>query len=207
MKQVLKRYIDFSLRSWGSEMTLRLSTVIILIFTFSVTIFLAQSAFNFKRVMNRWGDNTKITVYLAEGQNEDTRQKIENYLKRIQDVESIKFISQDEAIAQFSKSNSLFTNDFIDDLKEQEVFPESFEVTLNGSIQDTVYLNRIKQVSDKINDQIGVEEVSYGQGWIEKYSAFLRLMNSLVAIIVTLFIAASLLIISNLIRVMVHNQR
>jgi cell division transport system permease protein len=207
MKQALKRYIDFTLRSWGSETTLRLSTAVILIFTFSVTIFLAQSALNFKRVMNRWGDDTKITVYLAEGQTDETRKAIESYLGKVSEVQMIKFISQDEAIALFSKKNSLFTNDFIDDLKEQEVFPESFEVTLKGSIQNAAYLKRIKEVSEKINTQLGVEEVSYGQGWIEKYSAFLNLMNSLVAVIVILFIVASLLIISNLIRVVVYNQR
>lgn len=207
MKQAFKRYIDFTLRSWSSETTLRLSTVIILIFTFSVTIFLSQSALNFKKVMTRWGDDTKMTVYLAEGQTDETRKGIEDFLKSIADVEMIRFISQDEAIAQFSKKNSLFTNEFISDLKDQEVFPESFEVTLKGSIQNQAYLKKLKNISENITGQIGVEEVSYGQGWIEKYSAFLNLMNSLVSVIVFLFIAASLLIISNLVRVMVYNQR
>lgn len=207
MKQAFKRYIEFALRSWSSETTLRISTVVILIFTFSVTIFLSQSALNFKKVMNRWGDDTKMTVYLAEGQTDDTRKGIESFLKAIADVEMIRFISQEEAIAQFSKKNSLFTNEFISDLKDQEVFPESFEVTLKGSIQNQAYLKKLKNISDTINGQIGVEEVSYGQGWIEKYSAFLNLMNSLVSAIIFLFIAASLLIISNLVRVMVYNQR
>ncbi len=207
MKQAFKRYIDFTLRSWSSQTTLRLSTLVILIFTYSVTIFLSQSAFNFKRVLNRWGDDTKMTVYLAEGQTDDTRKSIESFLKTVADVEMIRFVSQEEAIAQFSKKNSLFSNEFIDDLKDQEVFPESFEITLKGSIQNQEYLKKLKSISENINGQIGVEEVSYGQGWIEKYSAFLNLMNSLVAVIVFLFIAASLLIISNLVRVIVYNQR
>lgn len=207
MKQAFKRYIDFTLRSWSSQTTLRLSTLVILIFTYSITIFLSQSALNFKRVLNRWGDDTKLTVYLAEGQTDDTRKGIEGFLKSISDVEMIRFVSQEEAIAQFSKKNSLFTNEFLEDLKDQEVFPESFEVTLKGSIQNQEYLKKLKSISENINGQIGVEEVSYGQGWIEKYSAFLNLMNSLVAAIVFLFIAASLLIISNLVRVLVYNQR
>lgn len=207
MKQAFKRYVDFTLRSWSSETTLRLSTIVILVFTFSVTIFLSQSALNFKKVMNRWGDDTKITVYLAEGQTDDTRKGIESFLKTISDVEMIRFISQEEAIAQFSKKNSIFTNEFISDLKDQEVFPESFEVTLKGSIQNQEYLKKLKSISETVNGQIGVEEVSYGQGWIEKYSAFLNLMNSLVSAIVILFIAASLLIISNMVRVLVYNQR
>lgn len=207
MQQAFKRYIDFTLRSWSSETTLRLSTIVILIFTYSITIFLSQSALNFKKVLNRWGDDTKITVYLAEGQTDDTRKNIEGFLKAISDVEMIRFVSQEEAIAQFSKKNSLFTNEFIDDLKDQEVFPESFEVTLKGSIQNQAYLKKLKTISDTINGQIGVEEVSYGQGWIEKYSAFLNLMNSLVAAIIFLFLCASLMIISNLVRVLVYNQR
>lgn len=207
MKQAFKRYLEFSVRSWSSDTTLRLSTLVILIFTFSVTIFLSQSALNFRKVLNRWGDDTKMTVYLAEGQTDETRKGIETFLKTISDVQKIKFISQEEAIALFSKKNSLFTNDFISDLKDQEVFPESFEVTLRGSIQNQAYLKKLKSISEIINGQVGVEEVSYGQGWIEKYSAFLNLMNSLVSAIVVLFIAASLLIISNLVRVMVYSQR
>lgn len=207
MKQVFKRYLDFTLRSWSSEATLRLSTIVILIFTFSITIFLSQSALNFRKVLNRWGDDTKITVYLSEGQTDETRKNTEKYLQSIEDVEKVQFVSQDDAIKLFSTKNSLFTNDFLSDLKDQQVFPESYEVTLKGSIQNPEYLKKLKSISENINQQVGVEEVSYGEGWIEKYSAFLNLMNSLISAIIIIFIAASLLIISNLVRVLVYNQR
>ena len=207
MKQVFNRYIDFTLRSWSSDAKLRISTLIILVFTFSITIFLSQSAFNFKNILNRWGDSTKMTVYLSEGQTQETRADIELYLKNLPDVKKVQFISQEQAIRQFSKGNSLFTNDFISDLKDQEVFPESFEITLTGSIQDGKYLKKLKKISESIYQKIGVEDVSYGQGWIEKYSAFLNLMNSLVTAVVVLFLIASILIISNLVRVMVYNQK
>lgn len=207
MKQVFDRYIDFTLRSWGSDAKLRISTLVILVFTFSITIFLSQSAFNFKNILNRWGDATKMTVYLSEGQTPETRTDIEEFLQSLPDVKGVVFISQEQAIKQFSKGNTLFTNDFISDLKDQEVFPESFEVTLSGSIQNQEQIKKLKSVADMIHKKIGVEEVSYGQGWIEKYSAFLNLMNSLVTVVVFLFLVASLLIISNLVRVMVYNQK
>lgn len=207
MKQVFNRYIDFTLRSWGSDAKLRISTLVILVFTFSITIFLSQSAFNFKNILNRWGDATKMTVYLSEGQTPETRADIVSFLKKMPDVREVTFISQEQAITQFSKGNTLFTNDFISDLKDQEVFPESFEITLSGSIQDQKYIRKLKKISETIQQKIGVEDVSYGQGWIEKYSAFLNVMNSLVTAVVVLFLVASLLIISNLVRVMVYNQK
>lgn len=195
------------MRSWMSETRLRISTLVILVFTYSVTLFLIQSAFNFQGIMNRWGDSTKITVYLSDGQTPETRDKIEKYISGLHEVKKIHFISQEEAVSQFRSKNSLFSKDFLDDLKSQEVFPESFEVTLKGSIRDESYFSKIQDTSKQIGDQVGVEEVSYGQGWIERYSAFLRVTNSLVTAIVFLFIIATLIIISNLIRVLVYNQR
>lgn len=206
MLRLLKRYYHFTMRSWSSETSLRASTLVILIFTYAVTLFLIQSAFNFKGIMNRWGDATKVTVYLTEGQTEETRTKIHKFIEGLPEVKALKFVSQEEAIKQFSSKNSIFGKEFIDDLKHQEVFPESIDVTLKGSLKDQSYFNKMLETSTLIEQQIGVDEVSYGKGWIEKYAAFLRLTNSLVGAIVALFIFASLLIISNLIRVLVYNQ-
>ncbi len=203
----IHKYLRFSMRSWMSETRLRISTLVILVFTYSVTLFLIQSAFNFQGIMNRWGDSTKITVYLSDGQTPETRDKVEKYIAGLHEVKKIHFISQEEAVSQFRSKNSLFSKDFLDDLKSQEVFPESFEVTLKGSIRDESYFAKIQDTSKQISDQVGVEEVSYGQGWIERYSAFLRVTNSLVTAIVFLFIIATLIIISNLVRVLVYNQR
>jgi cell division transport system permease protein len=204
---VFKKYWKFSLRSWARETSLRASTLLILIFTYAVTLFLITSAVNFKKIINRWGDATKLTVYLSEGGNEATRGAITTYINTLPEVKEIRFIPQEEAVAQFSSKNSIFSKDFLNDLKSQEVFPESFEVTLKGSLKDQTYFPKMIETSQLIEKQIGVDEVSYGQGWIERYSAFLKLSNSLIGVIVVLFIFASLLIISNLIRVLVYNQQ
>jgi cell division transport system permease protein len=180
---------------------------VILIFTYSVTLFLIQSAFNFQGIMNRWGDSTKVTVYLSDGQTPETREKIEKSIQALNETKSIKYISQEDAVAQFQSKNSLFSKDFLEDLKSQEVFQESFEVTLKGSLKDETYFTKIQDTSQKIGEMVGVEEVSYGQGWIERYGAFLRVTNSLVTMIVILFVLASLIIISNLVRVLVYNQK
>ncbi len=203
----LRKYLRFSKRSWISETRLRISTLVILIFTYSVTLFLIQSAFNFQGIMNRWGDSTKVTVYLSDGQTVETREKIEKSILGLPETQKLKFISQEEAVSQFQSKNSLFSKDFLEDLKSQEVFQESFEVTLKGSLKDESYYAKIQQTAKAIGEIVGVEEVSYGQGWIERYGAFLRVTNSLVTVIVVLFILASLVIISNLIRVLVYNQK
>jgi cell division transport system permease protein len=204
---MFKKYWKFSLRSWARETSLRASTLLILVFTYAVTLFLINSALNFKKIINRWGDATKLTVYLTEGGNESTREAIHKFINTLGEVKDVRFIPQDEAVAQFSSKNSIFSQDFLNDLKSQEVFPESFEVTLKGSLKDESYFPKMIEASNLIEKQLGVDEVSYGQGWIERYSAFIKLSNSLIGVIVVLFIFASLLIISNLIRVLVYNQQ
>lgn len=204
---VFKKYWKFSLRSWARETSLRASTLLILVFTYAVTLFLINSAFNFKKIINRWGDASKLTVYLTEGQTEQTRNTISSFLSGLDEVEAVKYISQEEAQSQFSSKNTIFSKDFLSDLKSQEVFPESFEVTLKGSLKDENSFTKMIALSEIVEKQIGIDEVSYGQGWIERYSAFLKLSNSLIGVIVILFILASLLIISNLIRVLVYNQQ
>lgn len=203
---LFNKYLKFSLRSWSRETSLRASTLVILIFTYAVTLFLVTSAFNFKKIINRWGDSAKLTVYLTAGQTQATKTQIESYISQLAEVKKIEYISQEAAANEFSKKNSIFAKDFLEDLKSQDVFPESYEVLLKGSINDQKYFKKITETTQLISGQIGVDEVSYGQGWIEKYSAFIRLSNSIIGIIVVLFIAASVLIISNLIRVLIYNH-
>ena len=207
MTPFLHKYLRFAQRSWQSETRLRMSTLLILVFTYSVTLFLIQSAFNFRSIMNRWGDSTRLTVYLADGQTVETREKIKREIWNHPEVKDVSFVSQDEAISQFQSKNSIFSKDFLEDLKSQEVFPESFDVVLKGSLRDQTYFAKVQSAAKVVGDIVGVEEVSYGQGWMERYGAFLRLTNSLVTVIVLLFLMACLVIISNLIRVLVYNQR
>lgn len=207
MQHLFKRYLRFAARSWNRETSLRTSTFLILVFTYAITIFLVESAINFKSIVNRWGDEAKINVYLSEGQTESSLQTISRQLSSYKEVENLKYISRDNAMIDFSANNTLFSKAFINDLKNQSVFTDSYEVKLKGSLQNENYLSVMGSLSAKIKNIIGVDEVSYGQGWVERYSAFLKFSNSLIFIIVSLFVIATLLMISNLIRVLIYNHK
>ncbi len=82
MWTLFRRYKLFAIRSWEREATLKISSFLILAVTYALTIFLIESAFNFKSIISRWGDAPKLTVYLSEGQTPTTQKKINKQKKR-----------------------------------------------------------------------------------------------------------------------------
>lgn len=207
IKHLFKRFLKFSTRSWTREATLRSSTLVILVFTYAITIFLVTSAINFKSIVGRWGESAKISVYVENGQSTEQIEGIHRSIAEMDHVADVKFLSSDVAMREFAQDNKIFPETFIKDLKENSVFTDSFEITLRESLHDEKALSYLGSVSEKIEKIIGIDEVSYGQGWVERYAEFLKFSNFIIIMIVLLFSCATLIMISNMIRVLIYNYR
>jgi cell division transport system permease protein len=147
----------------------------------------------------QWREQFRLSVFLED---RVTQTQLEILEKRIQNevaVKSITFTSKEEALANFRR-----------ELKGQESLleglgdnplPASFQLKIREGHQSPEALKRLSAFLGRLE---GVEDIQYGQEWIERISSAAQLMRVLGIIIGSILTLGSALIVSNTIRLAVY---
>jgi cell division transport system permease protein len=152
--------------------------------------------FNIRLIIDEVKEEFYIYVYLKEGY-EDTELVKENIYK-IEGIETIDYISKDEAEQEFRES----FKDEADmlDILDKNYFPASYRITLVSDLREE---DTITSIASDISSIDGVDEVDYGQEWVEKISEFeekLRIISFVIGIILAII---NITIISNAIKLII----
>jgi len=179
---------------WGglsSIVTIGVSFVIIGIF---LLVILHMNA-----LVAEWKEQFQLSVFLED---KITQTQLEILEKRIQNesaVKSVTFITREQALANFRR-----------ELKGQESLleglgnnplPASFQLKVREDYQSPAALDRLSAFLSRLE---GVEDIQYGQEWIERISHAARIVKLLGLIIGSALTLGSALIISNTIRLAVY---
>lgn len=206
MQSLLNKYFRFFLRSWSKEFRVKFSAIMVLSLTYSIMCFLIISGTNFQDIVNDWGQSTRVTAYI-KAKNQKELEKIGGKLSGIEHVTQASYVPAQKAMERFSKRNQMYSKEFLVELQKQKVFSDYFELALDSNLSKKESLDELRTVAGAVGRVNGVEDVSYGQGWIEQYSSFLRFSYYMTLSIVGIFVILTMLIISNLIRVLISNSR
>jgi cell division transport system permease protein len=179
---------------WGglaSIITIGVSFVIIGIF---LLVILHMNA-----LVAEWKEQFQLSVFLED---KITQTQLEILEKRIQNESAVKrvtFITREQALANFRR-----------ELKGQESLleglgsnplPASFQIKIREGYQSPAALERLSAFLSRLE---GVEDIQYGQDWIERISNAARIVRLLGLIIGSVLTLGSALIISNTIRLAVY---
>jgi cell division transport system permease protein len=146
-----------------------------------------------------WKEQFQLSVFLED---KITPTQLEILEKRIQNesaVKSVTFITREQALANFRR-----------ELKGQESLleglgnnplPASFQLKIREGYQSAAALARLSAFLGRLE---GVEDIQYGQEWIERVSGAARVVKLLGLIIGSVLTLGSALIISNTIRLAVY---
>jgi cell division transport system permease protein len=146
-----------------------------------------------------WKEQFQLSVFLED---KITQTQLEILEKRIQNesaVKSVAFITREQALANFRR-----------ELKGQESLleglgnnplPASFQLKIREGYQSPAALERLSAFLSRLE---GVEDIQYGQDWIERISHAARIVKLLGLIIGSVLTLGSALIISNTIRLAVY---
>ena len=147
----------------------------------------------------KWREQFRLSVFLED---RITQTQLEILEKRIQNeaaVKDITFTSKEEALANFRR-----------ELKGQESLleglgdnplPASFQLKIREGYQSPDALRRLSAFLTRLE---GVEDIQYGQEWIERISNAAHIMKALGIIIGSILTLGSALIVSNTIRLAVY---
>lgn len=194
-------------RTWKFNPAMQLATFSVLVGTFCVITIFVSVHQNLNQLLTRWGEDVQMTVFLKEEVVQGEVSKVETFLKNITDIEHISYISKDEAARRFQKQMGAAAPDLLSDKDFGNPLPASFEVKLGAHMATAAAFETLVNLADKVSSLESVDEVSYGQGWVENYSSLVNQFGKSSWLLVIILLAGSLLVIGNSIRNSIFQRR
>ena len=181
-----------------------LNTVTIITISLSILIVSAFVLFfiNASALMSSWREGVRIVVYLKNDVAPADIPAMQSSLLAMYGVSSVEFISKETALEQLKmqmkRQSSILENLSINPL------PDTFEIRMIAASQNW---EKAEELSKKIELLPMVEEVEYGQRWLEKFSGVYSLFRLAGFTLGALFLVAAIFIVANTIRLLLYSRR
>lgn len=187
-------FISLRRNNWMSVASI--GTVAVSLFIFGMFLMMVM---NMNKLAENMESQVQINVYLLDKVDREQSRDIEKDLKEIEGVESVGFVTKDEAMERF-KDRLGDQKTLLDALDETNPLPDSFEVTVTNP-------DLVKSAAEKMEKLDGVECAKYGQDVMEHLFEITRLLRIFGFTLMLVLAFATLFIISNTIRLTVFARR
>lgn len=179
---------------------------IVAIGTIAVSFFLIGSALiiyeNMKGIVLTWGEKIQVTAYLKDGVKQESVDGTLHTIKGITGVKDVVYVSKDQALKTF-RGEARGMGGFFDGMKVNPL-PSYCEVTLESPFRTA---DKVREIASIIQKMDAVDDVQFGQEWVEKFSALLQVLRlGGVAVGVALLFAV-IFIVSNTIKLSLYARR
>lgn len=194
-------------RAWRKHWAMQLASVTVMSVVLLILnlMFLSFSAFN--QTVAQWGKGMEMIIYMKEDASSATIEQLRAKLEKSGDFDQIRFISKADATKKFLTALGPDSLELMSDPKWKSPIPSSFELRLSERIPMQERVASLQGWSDQFKAFDLVEDVFYGQGWVENFSRFLRSVRGIVALIWGLSLSVGLLIVGNCIRLSFSQRR
>ncbi len=189
------------------ELALQFTTIAVIISCLSVihVTFLLQT--NFKKVLGFWGENLQMTAYLEPNLSQSQRDEIKTKLTKINHIQSLEYVSQEKAVADFSKYVSTMASEFLSKDKELLNFvPASYVMNLDPQINLENEVTNIQNIAENVKKVEGVSEVFFGYDFVSKFSEIGHSLSAALYFLSLIMIIAAVFVFSNAIRANVYHK-
>ncbi|MBW1871013.1 MAG: ABC transporter permease [Deltaproteobacteria bacterium] len=162
----------------------------------------ALAGHNLVLLTERLGKSLQLVVFLDDdidlGQQEVVRSKLESAAI----VSEVIFVNRAQALTRFKQRLGPEAS-ILEGLGENPM-PASFEVTFVAGGRNP---EAIADLAQQMVNLAGVEEVQYGQAWLDRFFNFVQTARLLGLIVGSLILLAAIVIVSNTIRLSVYARR
>ena len=157
---------------------------------------------NLNMLFSSWDKHIQLIVYLDDKISNSNKKKIELLFNSNNKIESIVFISRDQAWENFRGKYSSKSN-LVTSLKFNPL-PDSYTLRFAN---DSDRLKNIRDFSEKIKNEKGIESVEYGEKWISRFEQFMIFLRGFILIFGVVLFSGMILIISNTIKFSIYSRK
>lgn len=200
----MRSYFKHLIRTWSQHFALQIATMVVLTGTFTVISLSFLVHHNLDMVLSHWGDSIRMSVFLKDG--DEQSQSLEAWIQKQKGVENLKYISKSDAADLFKEQVKNFVPDMVFDSGSENPLPASYEIKFDRTWSKNRF-NVLVDYAKSLAEFPEVDDVSYGQGWIENYAAVVEKFNTSSLLLIFVLLAGSLFVVSNSIRNSVSQRR
>ena len=157
--------------------------------------------YNLNAITHSWASDVHVSAYFRQDVPVERCFEIKEQVAAMPGVEAVRFVSEEEARA-YLVDQVPETATVLVELGEG-VLPPSLEITLEPAMA------REKGIQEMV-DALALpelEEVDYGQQWVERFNSFLALLRLLGLILGGLIALAAVFLVANTIHLVVYSRR
>lgn len=198
---IFKKKINFYK---GNSIFSIFGTIAVVSFSFFVTAGIILTSQNIGYLLNTFGENIQASVYLKpEATTENSNQIIKQILSE-NNIKKAQYIDSASAILKLSQQLDGLTQDLVQDPDLISAVPSSIEVTFKS---ENFNSDTIKNFANKFKNESLIEEITYGQQWLESYSNIVLGFKKLGLFFICFLLLACALVVSRSIRSAVLEKR
>ena len=182
-----------------------LSAVTILTIAFSSLIVSAFALFIMNTnalIEDSWKKSLRVMVYLKPSTPPSALKSVETQIKAMNGIEKIIFIPRAEALQQLK--SQLERHASLLDRLDRNPLPDAFEIHL---VADERNLKHIETLTYKLERLVAVDEVAYGQKWLDRFSQVIKLFSLAGYSLGGMFLMAAIFFVANTIRLVIYSRR
>ncbi|MBB1360888.1 MULTISPECIES: permease-like cell division protein FtsX [unclassified Shewanella] len=156
---------------------------------------------NAENITQSWNSAAEISLFINKGRSEQSIQSLLSRIKAFREVESVTYISRDQALEEFQRLSG-----FGEALSYLDENPLPAVVTVTPSLKYSSPTGA-RELLVKLERE---SEVNFGRldiEWLERLQALLKLLEKTVLAIAALLVLAVVLVIGNTIRLAIMNRR
>jgi len=174
------------------------------IITISALIFSIFSliVFNLTSFLKVWEEKIEIIAYLKKGIPSSEVESVLKDTRLVEGVETVSYVSPSDAMT-FMEKKLGSQKDLLEGI-QSTVLPSSFEIQLKKDYRNST---RIKEVVSRLKQFPQIEEIQYGQEWVESFSVLVHLVRLTQWILGGLLLAAMIFIVSNTLQLTLSSRR
>ncbi|NCO72005.1 MULTISPECIES: permease-like cell division protein FtsX [Shewanella] len=156
---------------------------------------------NAENITQSWNSAAEISLFINKGRSEQSIQSLLSRIKAFREVESVTYISREQALEEFQRLSG-----FGEALSYLDENPLPAVVTVTPSLKYSSPTGA-RELLVKLERE---SEVDFGRldiEWLERLQALLKLLEKTVLAIAALLVLAVVLVIGNTIRLAIMNRR
>jgi len=202
MRRSIPSMLVRAIKNMRRNLFLNVTTVGVI--TISVLIFSAFSliAFNLASFLKVWEDQIEVIAYLKRKTPAAEIETLLNKVRQMEGVDSVRYVSSTDAVA-FMETHLGGQKNLLDGI-QPTIFPPSLEVQLRKEYRNSA---RIVEVVSQLKEFPPVEEIQYGQEWVEMVSSLVHLLRLTQWVLGGVLLLAMAFIISNTLQLTLSSRR
>jgi cell division transport system permease protein len=179
------------LRSWKHHPLIQTSAFVVLTGTFTIVFSIYLFFANTERVLTSWGSHQEMNIFLKDSLSQEKLERLQQEMKELNYFRDLHVVTKESAANQFFAKMSKYVPEFANEKEFLNIMPSSIVATMipGKSLED------IRDISQKIEKLDGVEDVSFGQDWVEKFSLFVGSVENIGWAISSFLILGALFVI------------